>query len=380
MNVLFNTLWKHPAEGWSIASRAYARAMSAAGLDVFLRDWRRPELQLLDPDVVDEVGHLREAPGSFPAQDAHIFGSMLGGAADMTQSIRNYIERGGPGPRLMYLVFERLGPLEPELSRLLSRLDGIWVQCRANRDALELSGVRNATLFPYPLFGDEPLLSLEIPSRQPRVFYYIGRFEPRKSPDNVLRAFMRAFRPGEAELVMKISPQPHTLSEYTSPWEVVGEELGKNGWTDENWTDSIELIEGTLSRREMVELHARSDVYVSASRAEGLDLPCWEAKLAGRRVITTPSGGPQDFMGEYDTVLPLRGSVEADPCYPWGPGARYVDYDIDDLIAAMQWARSQPWKGNREWAGKSDHDAARVGGRLRDWIQSACSAQHRRTA
>jgi glycosyltransferase involved in cell wall biosynthesis len=386
-SILFNTPWMHPADGWSIASRAYARAMHLGGVDVFLRDWQRPSDAPLDPEVIEEMTRVLVDPDHpvrvLNEQSArehpperiplHVFSCALLGA-DKMSVLDSMAYNASSQSQAFYCVFERRH-IEPLLIEKLNDLDGVWVQCRMNERVLRDAGVEDVELIPYPFFGDDPHLLLDKPRREPRHFYYIGRFEPRKAPDNVIRAFLRAFAPGESKLTIKTSPIPH-VSEYPSAWSTIDAELleqdvASRGWTPENVWDDVRVVEGRLSAGEMVQLHAEGDVYVSASRGEGLDLPCWAAKLAGRRIITTASGGPEDFLDpEVDVLVPATGLVPADPSYPWGEGADYVDYRLEDLVEAMQRVRGEHACGTRTWPGWEAHRAIKVGAALREWVSS----------
>jgi hypothetical protein len=186
---------------------------------------------------------------------------------------------------------------------------------------------------------------------------------------------LRAFAPGESELTVKTSPIPHSAP-YPSAWQTLDAELAdpdviRNGWTSSNVWEDVRIVEGRLSRQEMLELHARGDVYVSGSRGEGLELGAWEAKLSGRRLVVTASGGPEDFLDpEVDIRIPATGLVPADPSYKWGEGATYIDYHLDDLVEAMQVARGQHACGTRTWPGWERHRAAKVGETLGEWADS----------
>jgi glycosyltransferase involved in cell wall biosynthesis len=377
--ILFNTPWMHPADGWSIASRAYARAMQLGGLDVLLRDWQRPNMLGLDGEVFNEL--LPALTGEHPLSlltteqqlggaALHVFSCALL-SADKLGVLDAMAGNRKDQAQAFYCVFERRH-IEPEIVEKLNRLAGTWVQCRMNERVLREAGVENVTLIPYPMFLDDPHLALEKPDREVRRFYNIGRFEPRKAPDNIIRAFLRAFRPGEAELTLKVSPIPH-VAEYATPWGTVDEELevNKNGWTSENVWESVEVVDGRLSSEGMLELHDRGDVYVSASRGEGLELGAWAAKLAGRRLIVTESGGPEDFLDpDIDICVPATRLVPADSSYPWGEGATYIDYDIDNLVEAMREVRGEPACGTRTWPGWEKHSAPRVAKALMTWVKS----------
>lgn len=376
MTVKFTTPWRHPADGWSIASRAYARAMHAAGVELWLEDWQRLEQVGLDREVFEEmwpvISDMREGPVGVQVFSCALLSAEKMGVLDSMLTNEE--------PQAFYCVFERRG-IERELVEKMRRLDGVWVQCRMNERVLREAGLDNVALHLYPFFDDDPHLALDKPAREPRHFYYIGRFEPRKAPDNVIRAFLRAFAPGQARLTIKTSPIPH-VSAYPGAAEVVQRELSdadvaRNGWTSGNVWQDVHVIEGRLSRQEMLQVHADGDVYVSASRGEGLELPAWDAKLSGRRLIVTECGGPEDFVDpEVDIRIPATGLVAADPSYPWGPGAEYIDYDLQDLIEAMQVARGQHACGTRTWPGWERHRAIRVGESLANWLESL-SRDHR---
>lgn len=348
--------------------------MHLGGLDVVLRDWQRPQTSVdphsfVEPGVLDEVSPLLERREARIA--LHVFSCALLGADKM--GVLDAMARNTE-PQAFYCVLERRH-VEPALAEKFNRLAGVWVQCRMNEQVLRGAGVDRVTLIPYPFFDDDAHLRLDKPRREPRRFYYIGRFEPRKAPDNVIRAFLRAFSPGESELTIKTSPIPH-VSEYPSAWSTIDAELLeqdviRNGWTSANVWDDVRVVEGRLSAEEMVGLHAEGDVYVTASRGEGLELGCWAAKLAGRRIIATASGGPEDFLDpEVDICIPATGLVPADPSYPWGEGATYIDYRLEDLVEAMQTARWQHACGTRTWPGWEGHRAPRVAGALKSWVES----------
>lgn len=344
--VVFHTHFERLDDGWSIASRAYARAMDMGGIDVRFASWTGREP---DPEVMPEIQKFLRPPGNW---NLHLFSSTLGNAVQMKPVLELLRDQPGSGKRAFQSVFERQY-VEPDLAKLLDSLDGVWVQCEANQRVLEKAGVRNVKLIQFPWFDDDPHLKLEPPKEHKR-FYWIGRFEPRKAPDNLIKAFMRAFKPGEAHLTLKLSP--YRFPNYVSPNEVMLTELldqkeglhpVDNKWSRKTMSENISIVTGRLSAAEMVELHASNDVYVSASRGEGLDLPAYAAKLSGRTLLLTDSGGPMDFMTEGDVLVPQRGTVRADPAYKWGPGACYSDYDVGELTEAFRQVREGKPSGVR---------------------------------
>lgn len=379
--IVFETPWKHLFDGWCTASRAYARAMALAGVDVHLKAWDTDPYTPLDPAVAREIPESMREPIS--KWDAHVFSTPLGGPANHRRvGTFEFFHRLNKPPRLLYTMFERRN-VQAELIDEFNRLDGVWVPCRENANILSEAGCKNVIWVRYPYFDDDPHFRLPPPSPQPRVFLWMGRWEPRKAPHNLVRAFLRAFKPGEARLILKLGPSPWATQAqilsgsrgyYADAALTILAELEQvKGWTREDAVRDIEIVEGKLAADEMLRLHARSDVYVSASRGEGIDLPAFAAKLAGRRIITTNSGGPQDFLGEGDIVVPRYGTIEA-PEYDWlwGEGSVYADYMVEDLVCAMQGAM-KPVKASPV---PPSHEAERVGIQLANWIEEKAARYH----
>lgn len=366
-SVLFETLWHDYSDGWSIASRAYARALAASGVAVQLRSWMAA-LEEPSPEVLAEVGHLlHPLPGE---RDFYLFSCTLSGLERASYSI-DKLQRVSR-PRAFYTMFERC-QVEPVLAASLNELDGVMVPCSANLDALRAAGCTTASYVPYPYFPDDPHLALPPPRREPRSFLWVGRWEPRKAPHRLVEAFLLAFGPGEATLTLKVGHVP--WPGYPEPEEAVAAALGDprvaSRWKTVRQVDeAVRLVRGRLSPAQMLALHASADVYTSASRGEGIDLPSMSAKCASRRVVTTDSGGPRDFLTETDILVPKTGEVPCEARYRWGPGATFADHDVEALAAALQTARADtrpPERISPRFA------AENVGREFRAWVEGITS-------
>lgn len=366
--VLFETLWHSYSDGWSIASRAYARAMHAAGLtvqlhsrEIMLTDVWVENVERPDPECVAEVGHMIDRSAE---RDLYVFSCTLTGewGTRFTLVPLSKVRR----PRAFYTMFERR-QVGASTVAMLNEIDAIWVPCSFNRDILVAAGAKNVTWIPFPYFDDDPHLGLPPPRREPRTFLWVGRWEPRKAPHNLIRAFLRAFKPGEARLILKMGTVPWR-GEYPEPEQVIVDELGVDlgCWRPFELARDIKIIRGRLTPKEMVDLHANADVYCSASRGEGLDLPAYAAKVGGRRIVTTDSGGPRDFLTETDILVPATGEVPCDPIYRWDPGSTFANYDLDALVAALQTARADTRKPERI-STKFHYEF--IGDRLLDWAE-----------
>ncbi len=337
--------------------------MEMGGIDVKLWSWKPEDFGApLDPEVRAEAGRFAGQP---PVWDMHLFSCFLSSHEAMHNMLTGLAEQ--TGTHTYHCVFERQY-IEPGLAEDLRQLSGIWCQCKANQEVLAKHGVTNTTLIHHPYFDEDPHLKLKKPMGLSK-FYWIGRFEPRKAPDNLIKAFMRAFRPGEATLTVKLSV--YNDFPYLEPEEVIEDQIEVeqvgNGWTPENWHQGVRILRGRLTKAEMLQLHAQNDVYVSASRGEGLELSAFSAKVGGRQLLLTDSGGVRDFMTEGDILVPATRTIPASSQYPWGPGATYSDYYLDDLVTGFQRMRAQTPSGARP---EAKFKAENVGQAFRQWIQS----------
>jgi glycosyltransferase involved in cell wall biosynthesis len=368
--LVFETLWANPADGWSIAARAYTRAMLLAGWDVRLKS----PVQIFTDSSPDEIKKYLPLTRPTSSWDAYIFSCPLGGPDNM----RHIFEALAltRRPRLFYTMFERVA-VEAVMAGWLSGLEGVFVPCEKNGARLVAAGMNDVGVIPLPFFDDDPHLNLPPPREHPEVFAWHGRWEPRKAPDRLLRAFMRAFKYGDAELILKIGSAPWTRTVYPAPEfvivnELAGDETRRNGWNVSNWHQAITIIDETLSEQEMLEMEARTDVYATASRGEGIDLPAFRARLAGRRVVTPASGGPEDFLDEDDVLIQATGTIGA-PEYAsiWGEGASLIDYPLGDLVWALREAKDRPLKKR---ALPEAHRPEAVVVKFNEWIERCLHA------
>lgn len=207
--LLFETLWADPADGWAIASRAAARAMHAGGIDVRLVSWAAA-IEDHSAEILDEVRPFLRRPRGC---GFYVFSCTFASPERMAaQDTLKLIPSQGPR-YAFYTTFERLR-VSPSFKEPLNALHGVWVPCTQNKQALEAIGVTNVHYIPFPYFDDDPHLVVEWKKRE-RVqreasnFYWIGRWEPRKAPENLVKAFLRAFKPYEARLTMKKIGRAH---------------------------------------------------------------------------------------------------------------------------------------------------------------------------
>jgi glycosyltransferase involved in cell wall biosynthesis len=114
----------------------------------------------------------------------------------------------------------------------------------------------------------------------------------RKNPDGLVRAFMRAFAPGEGpRLVLKSfngDYKPDRLAQLRAVAD------GR---------DDIVIVDRFVSDQQRINLIDRCDCYVSLHRSEGFGLTLGEAMALGKPVIGTGFGGNVDFMTPDNAYL-----------------------------------------------------------------------------
>lgn len=248
--------------------------------------------------------------------------------------------------RVISTVFERQH-ISASAQACLKAVGQVWVANHQDRAMLVEHGLSEdrVRVMPIPFFPDDPHLPLADKPRLagPVRFYHIGKWEPRKAQHRMLEAFLLAFKAGaDVEFYMKTSASaPKYKSGYPqSPQASLRSLLADpavidNGWTEATINRQVFLIQQRLSPARLVQLHRTGDVYCSLSHGEGFDMPAFDAKLAGKRLLYTASGGPQDYADGDDIEVPKTGLVACDPFYGWR-GASYSDWRIEDAIAKFR--------------------------------------------
>lgn len=344
--------WEDAFSGFPEHCRRNAEALHTIGVPVHLRSFGRTLFLTETPEIAALRKRLK------PMLDASIGGykALIHQFVPTEASIAQLTRHRYPLPsnelekflrrKVAYIVLER-DRISDVSARTLDRLGQVWVSCERSREALVHSGVNEQRIkvvhMPYRL--REPLLELRrrAPKQDVPRFYHIGKWEPRKAQDKLILAFMRAFEPTRAKLVVKTGKPfyPSTPGYPAGAGAAVLDALEDaavkaNGWTADNVQPSIRLALEYMDEAELTRLHSWGDCYLSLSHGEGWDMPAFDAMLAGNRVVYTPSGGPQEFLNPREHVeVPLLGRMPAHACYDW-PGCKYWDYETDDAVAALR--------------------------------------------
>lgn len=348
--VVYYGPWEVFADGFAEHTRRSARALAMAGVPVHLRSrmptFRQPvgEEKLIDEHYSDLLNaSIRTYSGQIH-QTVPIDGTLTQLVVHRYYSLEQ--QRHVNDRKVIYTVWERFSGLDAEDAKALSAVGQVWVGCNTSANFLKEAGVaeKKIRVVPCPYLPSDPHLALAGRKRRPGPprFYHIGKWEPRKEQRNIIGAFLMAFEPGEAMLLLKTSERAPFFENYpTGPAAAIGDWLNddrvtKKGWNDKTINRGVFLLSKRLSTEQMVELHKTGDVYLTLSRGEGMDMPALDAKLAGNLMVYTPSGGPQEFANVEDFEVPQTGLVPAHPFYKWHKDATYLDYDLEAAVEAMR--------------------------------------------
>lgn len=350
--VLYKGDFQHPNDGTAVAIRRHARALASQGVPVLMKPH---SAQVLTSRGTFEPLHFSGIPDSVRAEVGDLTTTSVGRLHPVIhhfvihkhEEISTRLMRGAVGPlddpenvfkartaiygsTVIYSVWER-DRIDDATVRELRHVRDVWVPCEMNAEMLVRSGLSREQVFvvPHPYPDDSPLLHLQRRKPYPeKRFYFIGRWEPRKNPVALLKAFCEAFEPGGSEsLVMKYHGR---WQNYPSFEETLDQITAQGKWRRGQILDQVTPIEGFLREDQILKLHFDNNIYVGPSAGEAFCLPAFEAKLAGNTVIHTPYGGTADFCDTSD--FPISHSLGAVPeSYGWPRGSQWAHVDEGHL-------------------------------------------------
>ena len=211
--------------------------------------------------------------------------------------------------------------------------DEIWVPSDFTREAIASVSPVPVRKITYPFHLNE---AGTVPDRRrfgfsDDVLVFLFTFDffstvERKNPAAVIRAFRRAFRPGDKTLLVLKSIN---ADQHPAPREALGRESeGSN----------VVFLDKHISASEMNALFASADCYVSLHRSEGLGLGMAQAMSLGKPVIGTNYSGNLEFMNSNDSLLVNYSmSTMEEDSGPYERGTHWAEPDIEHAAALMRW-------------------------------------------
>lgn len=367
--ILYQGEFETPGDGTAQAVRLHARALADTGVPLLLRSFSGVVVNALGvaepvyvsglpPEVAAQVGDLtttsiascRPAIKHVVIRSPEHLRQILIPRWAIPLDAHNIDEQvkmrdGIYANTIVYSVWER-DRIDPGIATQLARVKQCWVPCAQNKNLLVQSGVdpSRAHVVPHPYRDDD---QVHVCRRRPagmhgghKRFYAIGRWEPRKGFDQLIRAFLEGFKPSDkASLTIKYSGSGK-WPDYVTVDDVIAHTLrqmdgDRNGWSESSAAARIALIGGSVKYSQIVKLHFENNIYVSSSHGEAWNLSAYAAKLAGNKLVYVGWGGVVDFAEQHDIgVVPEMQPVHAS--YRWEHGAKWAGYSTQDLQVALQ--------------------------------------------
>lgn len=350
VGIQYTADWKIYADGIANHAREQVLALASTGLPVGLHHFgtRMVLTEELHPDVMkvaylEDIGFTRtlisikhliiHSVEMLRYAVCPVAGTLAGEAVD--QVYRSTI---------VYTSLER-DYVGPEIADLLNKLGQVWVPCVANVNALVNSGVEPSKikLVPYPF---DPSTCTRSAPRGPSTvpsgkrFYHIGKWEPRKNQHRILGAFLQAYGPQDrASLMLKTSPFGGGWVNYPSPEESLAfwlnhADVKAKGWDEKSMDRLVRIISEKIPEEELMSLHTKNNIYVSAAAGEAWEIPAFDAKLCGNRLVHAGYGGTEEYAEDEDVQVPFT-MTDAHPGYAWEDAAQWADVKTKDIMEGM---------------------------------------------
>ncbi len=176
-----------------------------------------------------------------------------------------------------------------------------------------------------------------MPPRRPGVQRLLSVFDwsPRKGTDVLLPAFARACRYDQAELVLKLSPQPgqdRAAVQRHCRRVVQQHAVGL--------PPVVHVVDDLMTDEQLPGLYAACDALVLPSRGEGWGRPVHEAMAMGVPVVATRAGALATLLPSPEFGFPVRAEVapvtaEAARSAPVFAGQRWWEPDPGDLAEQL---------------------------------------------
>lgn len=235
-----------------------------------------------------------------PKPDAVIVHTLPGDCATVLR-----LAKDGPGGftnqpiTVAYTTWEALGA-PAFIVDAYDVFDEVWHPSIASRDGFRANSPDAVAMRVVPHAFDEN----EIERRRELVdpgddgvyrFYYVGAWNGRKNPLGLVRAYAYAFSKNDpVELMLQCAGAPDgAMVQALHSTNLVGQ------------LPPIRFSSQRVTDEEIRALHAVADCFVTATRGEAWNLPCFEAVLAGRHVIAPERQGHEEFLVSTSAAIYL---------------------------------------------------------------------------
>jgi hypothetical protein len=266
--------------GYNIHGRGFIEGMAANGIDV----------KLIPYDMPSQNSELSRVIVESAKKKAHHE------SPSVCLSYGNDMLKFSGKKRIGYTVWETTRIPEDWVPSL-NRLDDVWTVSKFCKKAFEDSGVDKDVRIVRE--GVDTSVYNKYVDKLPRtdedrfIFLSIFKWEKRKSPDLLVKAFAEEFAKDEkVSLVMQcMNPFLPNLNPFE---EIMNMEFDSGV----NSLKKINIIPPIPKRSELARVYRTADCFVLPTRGESWGLPMIESLACGVPVITTNWGGALEYMNK----------------------------------------------------------------------------------
>lgn len=277
MKVLYLGHYTEGNTGWSIATQNHILAMDQVGIEVVPRSVK---LNKVEPVVHPRIRELEQR-------------SAVGCDVCIQHTLPHHLEYHGHFKQnIAYAYYETIGN-ESMWSHKLNMMDKVWTSSEWSKYCLQTMkpSVKSAIL-PFAFDMSEYESDIE-PIQHPNldgkiVYYTIADMNKRKNLSATIKAFHLAFKPYDnVALFIKVSnnqlPARQSAEIVLKDIETIKENMKLYNSISDYISETI--ITDTMSRQEILSMHASGHIYVNTSHGEGFNIPMFEALAMGNTAI-----------------------------------------------------------------------------------------------
>jgi glycosyltransferase involved in cell wall biosynthesis len=305
------------ASGYGHAARAYIHALHRAGIRLSVVDLGNHARQVRD-ELVESLLNKPLQP------DFHLFHGIPPYWARFAFRLNNAIG----------MTVWETDVMPSQWRNALNHVLEVWLPCDYNVKVFGKSLERPVFKLPHPILPAEvnghALSAAQFPSVSEKdfVFYSIFEWQERKSPEQMLEAYLRAFA-DESETVLIVKANPGAKQVARVALERARRETRS--------TARVELRCEAWSGSQIEALHERGDCYVSLHRGEGWCYPLFDAASRGTPVLATNYSGPLEYLNAQDHYLvKFQLGAVRQPYIYYHPKMRWAEPDIAHASELMR--------------------------------------------
>jgi glycosyltransferase involved in cell wall biosynthesis len=261
------------------------------------------------------------------------------------------------------------------VSQIQSNVDELWVPSHFVRNVFLRAGVDAERIHVVPNGVDQSVFkpqgdTLKPPAARSFVFLFVGGALRRKGVDLLLKAYRKAFEPGEDVTLLLVLSGTDGAYRHNSLMGEVFESA-----RDPNGPQVIPITE-TVDDAALASLYRGSDAFVLPYRGEGFGMPLLEAMACGKPVITTAEGPSLDFCSAKTAFLiravETQVSEEPPPLGEFSGPFTWLEPDFAELVRIMRYVYD-----NRDDAGERGRAGVKVASQRFTWSHVTSLYRHR---